>query len=218
MFRIKICGVTSGNDARAAKEFGADALGLNFYEPSPRSILPDKTDLRPFQVGVVRVGVFVNADAQVIEDFVRTHELMAVQLHGDEPPTFLREISDCFVIQARRLDDRGVAAIAEDLEACDTAGRLPDAVLVDALTPGRYGGTGETVSWAGLADHQRWLGDIPLILAGGLTPENVAEAIRIVRPYGVDVASGVESSPGVKDHEKMRSFIQAARSAFNENV
>jgi phosphoribosylanthranilate isomerase len=82
------------------------------------------------------------------------------------------------------------------------------------LTPGRYGGTGETVSWSGLADHGRWLHNVPLILAGGLTPDNVAEAIRIVRPHGVDVASGVESSPGKKDHAKVRDFIAAAREAF----
>ncbi|MGI9430509.1 MAG: phosphoribosylanthranilate isomerase, partial [Bythopirellula sp.] len=111
---------------------------------------------------------------------------------------------------------RGVAAIAEDLEACRSAGRVPQAVLVDAFTPGRYGGTGETVSWAGLVDYKKWLGDVPLILAGGLTPENVAEAIRTVRPYGVDTASGVESSPGVKDHQKMQSFISAAKSAFEQ--
>lgn len=214
MFRIKICGITSGEDAIAARDFGADALGLNFYEPSPRSVLPDKLDIRPFPIGVVRVGVFVNADVDVIEDFVGTFDLMAIQLHGDEPPVVLKELPDCFVIRARRMDERGVAPIAEDLEACQAAGRMPDAVLVDALTPGRYGGTGETVSWAGLADYRKWLGDVPLILAGGLTPENVAEAIRTVRPYGVDVASGVESSPGVKDHKKMLRFIEAAREAF----
>jgi len=104
----------------------------------------------------------------------------------------------------------------KDLAACEAAGRLPDAVLVDALTPGRYGGTGETVSWAGLADYRKWLGEMPLILAGGLTPENVAEAIRTVQPYGVDVASGVESSPGVKDHGKVQAFVDAAKAAFNE--
>jgi phosphoribosylanthranilate isomerase len=101
------------------------------------------------------------------------------------------------------------------LQACRAAGRCPDAILVDALTPGRYGGTGETVSWVGLADHKRWLGDTPLILAGGLTPDNVAEAIRIVKPHAVDVASGVESAPGKKDPAKVRDFIAAARAAFD---
>ncbi len=87
-------------------------------------------------------------------------------------------------------------------------------MLIDSATPGRYGGTGETVSWIGLADHKRWLGETPLILAGGLTPDNVAEAIHIVKPYGVDVASGVESAPGKKDPIKVRDFIAAARAAF----
>jgi phosphoribosylanthranilate isomerase len=119
------------------------------------------------------------------------------------------------VIRARRLGDEGVCAIAADLQACLEAGAWPAAILIDAMTPGRYGGTGETVSWVGLADHNKWLGDTPLILAGGLTPDNVAEAIRIVRPNGVDVASGVESAPGKKDPHKVRDFIAAARSAFD---
>ena len=118
------------------------------------------------------------------------------------------------VVRARRMDDRGVAAIAADLQACRDAGWPPAAVLVDAMTPGRYGGTGETVSWVGLADHKRWLGDTPLILAGGLTPDNVAEAIRIVRPAAVDVASGVETSPGKKDPAKVRDFVANALGAF----
>src|SRR5690606_30125569 len=113
----------------------------------------------------------------------------------------------------------GVAAIADDLAACQAAGRLPDAVLVDAMSTGQYGGTGKTVPWAALADYRqrlqkRGLGDVPLILAGGLTPENVAEAIRTVRPAGVDVASGVEKSPGVKDHDKVQRFVESAKEAF----
>jgi phosphoribosylanthranilate isomerase len=118
------------------------------------------------------------------------------------------------IIRVRRFDDGGIAAIASDLAACRDAGNMPHAVLVDAMTPGRYGGTGETVSWMGLADNKRWLENTPLILAGGLTPENVAEAIRIVRPHGVDVASGVESSPGKKDPAKVRDFVAAAQAAF----
>jgi phosphoribosylanthranilate isomerase len=93
--------------------------------------------------------------------------------------------------------------------------RLPDAVLIDAAATGQYGGTGTTVSWNGLADFRRWLHNVPLILAGGLTPDNVAEAIRVVRPHAVDVASGVESSPGKKDHIKIRDFVAAAVSAFD---
>ncbi len=225
-FRIKICGITRAEDAIEAVAAGADAIGLNFYLKSSRYVDNDTlfelrgvlTRLDELRFSLNRridaVGVFVNPSrAQVLRSLSDRH-LTATQLHGDEPPEFVAQLPDSLVIRARRMDERGVAGIAEDLEACQAAGRLPDAVLVDAATPGRYGGTGETVSWAGLADHSEWLGDVPLILAGGLTPDNVAEAIRIVRPAGVDVASGVESSPGVKDHDKMRRFIEAAKSAL----
>jgi phosphoribosylanthranilate isomerase len=170
-----------------------------------------RTLYRPFH----QVGLFVNASVEEIRNRVDLAQIDIIQIHGDEPPEFLTQLpKELPIIRARRMDDRGVAAIAEDIEACRAAGRVPDAVLVDAFTPGRYGGTGETVSWAGLADHPRWLGDVPLILAGGLTAENVAEAIRIVRPAGVDTASGVESSPGVKDPDKIRRFVEAAREAL----
>jgi phosphoribosylanthranilate isomerase len=105
--------------------------------------------------------------------------------------------------------------LCADLESCERAGHRPDAILVDASRPGHYGGTGETLPWHELADHCHLLGSTPLILAGGLVPDNVAEAIRIVRPHGVDVASGVESAPGKKDPVKVRDFIAAARAAFD---
>lgn len=220
-FRIKICGITSVDDARAAIDAGADAIGLNFYPNSQRFIGRDleaagislETRMKGNRAVNV-VGVFVNSAGDVIRKHIDRDGLDVIQLHGDESPECIASFRRIPVIRARRMDDRGVASIAEDLAACEAAGRLPDAVLVDAMTPGRYGGTGETVSWAGLADHPKWLGDVPLILAGGLTPENVAEAIRIVRPAGVDVASGVESSPGVKDYAKMRAFVQAAKTAL----
>ena len=216
MFRIKICGITSLTDARKAVAAGADAIGLNFYEKSPRCVAQAEASKIAIDLGgsVRRIGVFVNTELDSIRHTVDETSLDAVQLHGDEAPEHVAHQFGRPIIRARRLDHRGVAAIAEDLAACKAAGRIPDAVLVDAFTPGRYGGTGETVSWAGLADYRKWLGDIPLILAGGLTPENVAEAIRTVRPHGVDVASGVESAPGVKSPEKMRLFVQAAREAF----
>jgi phosphoribosylanthranilate isomerase len=223
MFRIKICGVTNIKDAIEAKDAGADAIGLNFYPGSERYL-----DLKRAQ-GIVavmppdlfRVGVFVNEEPEVIHSLMReltAHStgLHAVQLHGDEPPQILERIRVRYIIRARRFSDRGVSAIAADLEACDKWRRVPNAVLVDAATPGRYGGTGETISWAGLADYRRWLYNVPLILAGGLTPDNVAEAIRIVRPAAVDVASGVESAPGKKDPIKVRDFIQAAQAAFGQ--
>ena len=218
MFRIKICGITSSIDADQAITIGADAIGLNFFPESPRYIAESLDRVRVAWTGpkAQRVGVFVNAGLDVIEKTIAQFRLTAIQLHGDESAEFLAKLPDLPVVRAQRMDDRGVVAIANDVAACKAAGRLPDAVLVDANTPGRYGGTGETVSWAALADHRKRLGDIPLILAGGLTPDNVAEAIRTVRPHGVDVASGVESSPGVKDVAKMRSFVKAARTAFSQ--
>jgi len=218
VFRIKICGIRSLADAHVAAAAGADAIGLNFYDKSPRHIDP-RLALRiavDLSDALHRIGVFVNAEPDRIQQICPGDRLSAIQLHGDESPELVAKLHGRSIIRARRMDDRGVAAIAEDLAACAEAGRLPDAVLVDAMTPGLYGGTGETVSWAGLADYQKWLGDVPLILAGGLTPDNVAEAIRTVRPWGVDVASGVESSPGVKDHAKMRSFVESAKQAFSE--
>lgn len=203
-----------------AVDAGADALGLNFYEKSSRYLATGqaKEIVTAIASRVQSVGVFVNCDQEEIERIRVEVGLQGVQLHGDEPPDFISRIPSRPVIRARRVDDRGAAAVAEDLAACEASGRLPEALLVDAISAGQYGGTGETVSWAGLVDHTKWLRGVPLILAGGLTPENVAEAIRTVRPYGVDVASGVESSPGVKDPEKVRLFVAAAKAAFDEIV
>jgi phosphoribosylanthranilate isomerase len=232
MFRIKVCGITKVEDAVTAVDAGADAIGLNFYEASPRYVQWQEAMSIIFGLGecpIQRVGVFVNSTPKAIQGITLNSILSGVQFHGDETPEFVAQfiksarpyshsrVSDRpFLIRARRMDNEGVAAIANDLTACREAGGAPNAILVDALTPGRYGGTGETVSWVGLADHKRWLGDTPLILAGGLTPDNVAEGIRIVRPAAVDVASGVESSPGKKDPIKVRDFIQAARAAFGD--
>jgi phosphoribosylanthranilate isomerase len=217
MFQIKICGITNVEDAIAAVDAGADAVGLNFYEKSPRYVaLRDahRISVAVTDRGAIPVGVFVNHSFEEIQHAERFSELDALQLHGDEPPEFLSRLIPP-TIRARRFEDASWTAIEADLAACRAAGRPPDALLIDAATPGQYGGTGETLPWEMLADHPRWLGDTPLILAGGLTPDNVAEAIRIVRPHGVDVASGVESAPGKKDPVKVRDFIAAARAALD---
>jgi phosphoribosylanthranilate isomerase len=228
MFRIKICGITNVPDAMAATDAGADAIGLNFYEKSPRHITAQQSlDIAAAldDASTIRVGVFVNHSYEQIAAIASHQHLHAIQLHGDESPSFVarfgvphttRSKTRWQLIRALRIGDQGVAEVRRNLDACQSAGVCPDAVLLDALASGSYGGTGETVSWVGLADHRRWLGDTPLILAGGLTPDNVAEAIRIVRPAAVDVASGVESAPGKKDAIKVRDFIQAARAAFGE--
>jgi phosphoribosylanthranilate isomerase len=215
-FRIKICGVTNIADAQAAADAGADAIGLNFYGASPRHLSSDAAQYiaEELKGDVERVGVFVNAPDDAIREICKDASMGIVQLHGDEPPSILGKLSRFEVIRARRLDARGIAAIEDDLQACtDAAGSPPNAVLIDAAAAGQYGGTGTTVDWRQLAGHESML-SVPLILAGGLTPENVAEAIRIVRPQAVDVASGVESSPGKKDHAKVRDFVAAAREAF----
>lgn len=225
MFRIKICGVTNVADALAVVDAGADSIGLNFYAKSPRHIDAETaaTILEFMPPEVARVGVVVNESPESVQMLMAAVErsgavgLNTIQLHGDESPSYLATIRAKYLIRARRFTDKGIAEIAADLEACEKMRRLPDAVLVDAATPGRYGGTGTKVSWNGLADYRRWLNSVPLILAGGLTPDNVADAIRIVRPHGVDVASGVESAPGKKDHAKLRDFVAAAREAFAAN-
>jgi len=215
VFKIKVCGITSPADALAAQAAGADAVGLNFYARSPRYVSQDSA-MRVLSEcgGLATVGVFVNKPVVEILSVAAELGLSAVQLHGDESPGCIAALGGLRAIRARRMGEQGIAAIAEDLLACQAAGRLPDAVLIDAFQPGRYGGTGETVAWADLADHRETLGGVPLILAGGLTPDNVAEAIYAARPAAVDVASGVESSPGVKDHAKVRAFVEAARTAF----
>jgi phosphoribosylanthranilate isomerase len=218
MFRVKICGITNVEDAIVAVEAGADAIGLNYYKDSPRRvdlksggrISSAVTDRR-----ATPVGVFVNHVFEEIQIAERFNSLDAIQLHGDEPPQLLAQITRAVdVIRVRRMGEHGLAAIVEDIEACRQAGRIPDALLIDAALPGSYGGTGTTASWGTLAERGSMFGDIPLILAGGLTPDNVAEAIRIVRPAAVDVASGVESAPGKKDPVKVRDFVANALGAF----
>ncbi|MEQ8210175.1 MAG: phosphoribosylanthranilate isomerase [Lacipirellulaceae bacterium] len=221
MFRIKVCGITDPEDAQAAVEAGADAIGLNFYHRSPRVVSVDRAIEIVHEENLIaqRVGVFVNTPADEVNRVARAVGLAWVQLHGDEPPEYLTEISPEFdLIRVHRLDssDDPTSSIVEDIEACQAAGRTPDAVLVDARTTDEYGGTGKTVDWAALVDHRVWLGEIPLILAGGLRPDNVDEAIATVRPAAVDTASGVESSPGRKDATKMQTFVSTAKEAFED--
>ncbi len=216
MFKIKICGVTSPEDACSAVRLGAEMIGLNFYANSPRYVSPEQALAIAAEVPKA-TGVFVNASAALINRLAESVGLQWVQLHGDEPPELLADIrTDLSIIRVRCLDERGVGAIVDDLESCRTKGRTPEALLVDASVPGQYGGTGKTADWAALKNYHDWLGDIPLILAGGLCASNVAEAISAVRPTAVDTASGVESSPGVKDTVKMQAFIEAAEVGFGK--
>ncbi len=201
--RVKICGITRLEDASAAVEAGADALGFMFYEPSPRYIRPPDAariiaQLPPF---IAKVGVFVDATENFIRDAINACRLDSIQLHGNESPAFC----GCFnlpVIKAFRIKD---AESLRPLPQFQTS-----AWLLDSYTPGVPGGTGERFNWD-LAVKAKALGK-PIILAGGLTPGNVRDAVQQVQPYAVDVSSGVESSaPGKKDHLKLRQFIAAAR-------
>jgi phosphoribosylanthranilate isomerase len=218
-FRIKICGVTNVNDAVAAVDAGADAIGLNFYRGSKRCVESDIARQIVARIGnrTEPVGVFVNADAAAVCEVCRQMPLNTVQLHGEKRPDRAKLIvglgnPNLTIIRAHSFGERGMEAVQDDM--FDASGDAADALLVDASVTGMYGGTGQTIDWTRLAGFEKSIGRIPLILAGGLTPSNVAEAIRTVRPHAVDVASGVESSTGKKDPAKMRDFVAAARSAF----
>ena len=202
--RVKICGITNLADAQAAVAAGADVLGLNFYEGSPRRVSMKTAaeianQLPPF---VMRAGVFVNADEDLVTRAIGECGLSLLQFHGDEPPEFCVQFG-LMSMKALRIRD---AESLKELPRFQT-----DAYLLDAFSPEARGGTGEKFNWVLAVEAQKF--GKPVFLAGGLTPENVAEAVRKVRPFGVDVASGVESSPGKKDHAKIRAFIAAVRAA-----
>jgi phosphoribosylanthranilate isomerase len=209
--RIKICGIINVTDAEQAASLGADAVGLNFYAKSPRCIdaAMARVILNVLPPFVEPVGLFVNEPLADAQRTAQALNLRTIQVHGDHheilPAGHVRWIP-AFSVEGAA----GLQHITSYLEKLKSAGALPAAILVDAHVPGRYGGTGQIAPWQLLADFNP---GVPLILAGGLTPDNVADAIRIVRPYAVDVASGVESSPGKKDSDKMRRFIDAVRGA-----
>jgi phosphoribosylanthranilate isomerase len=219
MFRIKICGITTVEDARLACEAGADAVGLNFYAPSPRCVTVETaaTICEALWGSVVKVGLFVNAPAADVRRICGQLGLDLVQLHGDEPPEYLADLRDWPMMRAFRLDARGVAPIGQYLARCRALGCLPRLTLIDSSAPGQYGGTGLQADWEAVAEYPCETWHPPLILAGGLTPTNVALAIRSIRPFGVDTASGVEVAPGRKSADLVRQFVSAARAAFETN-
>jgi phosphoribosylanthranilate isomerase len=199
---VKICGITTLEDARAAAEAGAHMLGYNFHPRSKRYISVEAcAAIQQNLKGVKTVGVFVNASKEEIERTVTACGLDFAQLSGDEPPEFCASLG---VPWFKAIRPRDAAEAERDAARCANPASLP-ALLVDAYHPGEYGGTGIIGNW----EAARRLGErVPLLLAGGLTPGNVAAAIEAVQPWGVDVASGVESAPGRKDGAKMRRFIE----------
>ena len=218
MFQIKICGIRHPDDLPRIAAAGADAVGLNFYIGSKRYLLPDAAAAVAAAVpnGIARVGVFVNASTAEMLTIAAQYELDYLQLHGDEPPEQLAELRARPVIKAFRFGDDGWAPIKEYLIECKRHGSLPVAVLIDApAAEGGYGGTGTTANWQALAGWRKQI-DLPLILAGGLTPDNIAEAVQTVRPTGIDTASGVESSGGHKDPVATRNFVASAQSALGQ--
>jgi len=201
--KVKICGITNAPDARAAAEAGADALGFMFYERSPRhvSIRQASEIIRELPPFIIKVGVFVDASEDTVMRAIADCGLNMLQFHGNESPEYCTQFG-LMSIKAFRIRD------AESLKA------LPEypteAWLLDAYVADKLGGTGEKFNWD-LAIEAKKLGR-PIFLAGGLIPSNVAEAVRKVQPWAVDVSSGVEASPGKKDHAKVKDFIASAKS------
>jgi phosphoribosylanthranilate isomerase len=203
--KVKVCGITNAKDAFAAVEAGADALGFIFYEKSPRYVVPAVAasiiaELPPL---VTPVGVFVNEGMAAVRSIMDTCGLAMAQLHGDENVSYCRELARPAMKALRLTDRRSLLALAEYQGRGGVRG-----FVLDTFSELAYGGTGQTNDWGLAADVAK---STPILLAGGLTPGNVTEAIRTVRPYGVDVSSGVESVPGKKDHAKMRAFLDAVR-------
>jgi phosphoribosylanthranilate isomerase len=217
---IKICGIKTIEVALTAVEAGADMLGFNFYPPSPRYITPGKcaeiishithnaSRITPPASSITTVGIFVNETSQHIREIMETCKLDLAQLSGAESPGDLAALDGAAFKAVRP------RSLREAQEQLGVYGRqIAPALLVDAHVKGAYGGTGETGDWD-LARHLA--AQAPILLAGGLNPENVALAVRAVDPWGVDVASGVESSPGVKDPAKISAFISAVRSGASQ--
>jgi phosphoribosylanthranilate isomerase len=216
MFQTKICGITNVDDARTVVQAGADALGLNFYARSKRHISPELAHdiIAAISAGIVKVGLFVNSPPADVCRLFDELGLELIQLHGDEPPEFLPQLGHRPVMRAFRVGSEGLRPVVEYLNRCRELKVLPTLTLLDSLAEGAFGGTGKTLDWR-LAQQYVTQPDLPpLVLAGGLTPDNVAEAIRTVRPAAVDVASGVESRPGRKDPAMVEAFVRAARAAL----
>ena len=215
--KVKICGITNLEDAQAALEAGADLLGFNFYSKSPRCVSPEVAYsivecIRSQNRVPTLVGVFVNSSLDEVQSILRMAQLDLAQLHGDESPEFLEPLKGCGFKALRPASVEEAEVNAMKYVSC---GSQAPTLLVDAYRKDQYGGTGQPGDWsiaARLAERHS------ILLAGGLTPENVAEAIRQVKPWGVDTASGVEVSPRRKDAAKMRRFIEQCQRIGNESA
>lgn len=216
-FQIKICGITRDEDLLAASASGADAVGLNLVATSPRCVSAERAADLARKAEALRLKtaiVVMNPSVDQLKNWCREIRPTWIQLHGAEGPELLSACGDTPVIKALswsgRIEERQAA------EVWISAGR-PGLVafLVDAYAPGIGGGSGRTADWSALFPRPEPLGKIPLLLAGGLKPDNVGEAIRVTQCVGVDTASGVETSPGIKDSDLIRRFVEAARTGLN---
>jgi len=206
MTLVKICGITNLDDALMSVEAGADALGFNFYRPSPRFIEPEavREIVSQLPADTLTVGVFVNEETpEVVENIASESGVAALQLHGDESPDYCRRFPERYVIKVFRVD--------HDFDPVQIQNYNVNAVMLDAFDRNLRGGTGRTVDWS-LARETRELG-IRLFLAGGLSHTNVSEAITAVKPYAVDACSALEDSPGKKTPELVFAFVKAVRAA-----
>ena len=205
--RVKICGITSLSDGLAAAEAGADALGFVFCQESPRCISVGTAAgiIGQLPMEVVKAGVFVNAPEEQVFRAIKQCGLNLLQFHGDESPEYCLQFGLMSMKAFRMRDEQSLEALA----AYKT-----DAWLLDAYAPDKPGGTGATFNWDLAIAARKW--GRPIFLAGGLTPDNVAQAVQRARPYAVDVSSGVETAPGKKDAAKVKEFIEAVRAAARE--
>ena len=202
---IKICGITNLDDARAAVDAGADALGFNFYKPSPRYVTPEaaREIISQLPTTILTVGVFVNEPSpQSVEDLARRASVTAIQLHGDESPDYCRALQNRYVIKA--------LAAGADFDMQRVLDYDVEAILLDTKHDTLRGGTGRVFDWSIAFEVRR---RVPkLYLAGGLGVENIEDAINSVDPFAVDACSALEKTPGKKSHERMRAFVRAIRS------
>jgi phosphoribosylanthranilate isomerase len=208
--RIKMCGTTRQEDAEFAVSLGIDALGFIFVKKSPRWVNREQAGsiIRALPPFITRVGVFVDSDIEEIKDHIVTCGLTQVQLHGNESPEFCQELKrwnrSCSICKAFRI---GEATIPDNISLYSP---MVDSILLDTFVKGLEGGTGEVFDWK-LTDSLKI--DRPVILAGGLNPDNVCTAISIVSPFAIDINSGVEKEPGIKDHHLLYQLVQCVRKA-----
>lgn len=217
---VKVCGLTDVDNAMHVAEAGVNAIGLNFFRGSKRYVEPDlaREIADSLPPSIEPVGLFVNHSEEEIRELAKHVGLHTLQLHGDETPELAGKLEGFRIIRAFRVDENSVPEFLAELESFHKAGVELFAALVDARVSHAYGGTGETAPWDLITRHYDFAKSPPLILAGGLTPENIAEAVSTVNPWGVDTASGVETSPGIKGRELVREFVASARSAGSPPV